>query len=73
MLKSCMRFKQWLDKNTSLGIELAKRFDVSHSAVCQWATNGVPIKRMFGVQQFTESAVTVSEMVAESAETKSVV
>ena len=65
-----MKFSEWfkVDENRARAVELARSFPVTPSAVHQWATDGVPIERMEGVERFTRKAVRIIEMVLESAE-----
>jgi len=63
-----MRFGEWFEKNRIKARELAASFPVTVSAVHQWATDGVPIVRMAGVEKFTRRAVCINDMVRESAE-----
>ncbi len=60
-----MHYAKWLDENRARAAELARYFDITDSAVHQWAHKGVPVDRMAGVQEFTRGKVKVVEMVAE--------
>lgn len=67
-----MKFSTWFDikANRARAVELAATFPVTPSAVHQWATEGVPVARMEGVERFTRKKVRIADMVLESAEMK---
>lgn len=58
-----MHLAQWLDAEKGRLASLAAHFNVSVSAVSQWRSNGVPVKNMKAVRDFTEGHVTLEEMV----------
>lgn len=65
-----MKFTEWLDQDPSRGNELAKHLRISWSAVVQWRHNGVPVKRMKAVHEFTRRKVSLSEMLPDSTTTE---
>lgn len=65
-----MDLKTWLEAEDGRGAALAAHFDVSPGAISQWKDNGVPLKRMKAVRDFTGGAVSLEEMVPEAAEAK---
>lgn len=64
-----MRYAEWFKKQSAdTAKELAGSFPVTLPAVYQWATEGVPVSRMEGVEEFTQRAVSLHDMVLESAD-----
>lgn len=49
---------------------LARHFGLTQSAVTQWRSNGVPVRRMKAVRSFTGGEVTLEEMLPEPARTE---
>lgn len=65
-----MDFSTWLDQERGRLVAVADHFGVTKSAVSQWRTEGVPPHRMKALRDFTDGAVTLEEMVPESAAPK---
>lgn len=57
-----MNLNEWLDKQPGRVVAMAARFGVSHSAVSQWRKNGVPLRHMPAVSDFTGGDVSLSEL-----------
>jgi hypothetical protein len=62
-----MNLTEWLEAESGRAAALAAHFKVTRAAVSQWKSNGVPLAHMKAVRDFTNSAVTLEEMVPESA------
>jgi DNA-binding transcriptional regulator YdaS (Cro superfamily) len=62
-----MNLTDWLAAEKGRASALAQHFDVTPAAVSQWKQNGVPVKLMKSVRDFTGGTVTLEEMVPESA------
>lgn len=62
-----MQLTKWLDGEKGRTAALASHIGVSPSAVSQWRSNGVPVVHMKAVRDFTRGAVTIEEVVRESA------
>jgi DNA-binding transcriptional regulator YdaS (Cro superfamily) len=58
-----MTFGEWLQAKPGRATAAASYFRVSLSAISQWATNGVPVRRMKAVRDFTAGEVTLEVMV----------
>lgn len=58
----------WLAAGKGRASALAQHFDVTPAAVSQWKQNGVPVRLMKAVRDFTGGAVTLEEMVPEPSE-----
>ena len=64
-----MRFAEWFKKQDGATAKaLAESFPVTVPALYQWMTDGVPVGRMEGVEEFSKRAVSIHDMVLESAE-----
>lgn len=61
-----MKFTEWLDSEVGRLKKVAKKFDVTPSAVSQWRTNGVPKEHMIPLRDFTKGKVSLQEMLEES-------
>jgi DNA-binding transcriptional regulator YdaS (Cro superfamily) len=61
-----MKLTEWLDAEVGRLNKVAKKFDVTKSAVSQWRTNGVPKEHMLSLRDFTKGKVTLQEMLEES-------
>ena len=59
-----MKLTDWLDADRGRLTALAAHFALSPSAVSQWRAEGVPVRRMRAVRDFTAGEVTLDEMVA---------
>ena len=64
-----MKLKAWLDGGRGRSSALAVHLGVSQGRVTQIASDGVPVKYMVAVRDFTGSEVTLEEMVAAKAAT----
>jgi len=65
-VKVCgMHLHTWLKQETGRAAEMARHFSVTESAVNYWANQGVPVRRMKAVREYTANAVTLDEMVPE--------
>lgn len=62
-----MNITDWLEGEKGRSSALAAHFKVSHSAVSQWKTNGVPIANMKAVRDFTQGEVTLDAMIPDAA------
>jgi len=62
-----MNLTKWLEAEKGRSAALADHFGVSPAAVSQWKTNGVPLRNMKAVCDFTGGAVTLDELVPEPA------
>jgi hypothetical protein len=60
---SAMELRTWLDAERGRTTALATHLDVTRARVSQMAAHGVPTKFMLVVREFTNSAVTIEEMV----------
>lgn len=58
-----MTFGEWINAVPGRTTAAAVRFVVSVSAISQWAANGVPVRRMKAVRDFTGGEVTLEDMV----------
>ena len=58
-----MNFIEWLEAEKGRATSLAAHFNVTQAAVSQWKTNGVPVRHMKQVRDFTSGEVTLDEMV----------
>lgn len=58
-----MDLTEWLDTPGRV-TAMAKHFGFSHSAVSQWKTNGVPLRHMRAVSDFTSGEVGLDSLVA---------
>lgn len=63
-----MDLTTWLEAEKGRSAALAEHFDRTPSAVSQWKRFGVPVDLMKAVRDFTGGAVTLEEMVPESAQ-----
>jgi DNA-binding transcriptional regulator YdaS (Cro superfamily) len=61
-----MKLKNWLEQEGGRAAAMARHFDVTDAAINDWKTNGVPVRRMKAVAQYTDGAVTLEEMVPDS-------
>lgn len=59
-----MELKTWLDAERGRYTALATHLDVTVGRISQMADEGVPLKHMRAVLDFTDGQVTVEEMVA---------
>ena len=59
-----MELKTWLDQERGRYAALAEFLGISAGRMSQIAVDGVPVKFMTAVRDFTEGAVTLEEMVA---------
>ena len=62
-----MELKTWLDQERGRYAALAEFLGVSAGRVSQIAVDGVPVKYMAAVRDFTDGAVTLDTMVAKRA------
>lgn len=62
-----MDFGQWVEAEPGRASTVAAHFKVGISAVSQWKRDGVPLKRMKAVRDFSGGEVTLEEMVPPSA------
>ena len=62
-----MDLNTWLEAEKGRSASLAAHFGVSPAAISQWKRNGVPLDNMKAVREFTSGAVTLEEMVPDSA------
>lgn len=60
-----MNLNQWLDGEAGRTTKLASHFGRTLSAITQWRTNGVPVRHMKAVRDFTVGEVTLEEMVPD--------
>lgn len=58
-----MTFGEWINSKPGRASFAAAHFTVSASAISQWAANGVPVRRMKAVREFTNGEVTLDDMV----------
>lgn len=60
-----MKLRDWLKQERGRYAAMADHFDISTSAVSQWASDagGVPLSRMREVVAFTEGQVTLDDMI----------
>lgn len=60
-----MKLRDWLKQERGRYAAMADHFDISVSAVSQWASDdgGVPLARMRDVVSFTDGAVSLDDMV----------
>lgn len=58
-----MQLKDWLEAERGRATAMAEHFGVNKTAVFGWKVNGVPPDRMRAVQEFTQGAVTLDDMV----------
>jgi hypothetical protein len=58
-----MHLRTWLDGGRGRATALAGHLDVTLSRVTQMADDGVPVKYMLAVREFTEGSVSLDEMV----------
>ncbi len=63
---NCMMFSTWLDAEKGRTKAVAEHFGRTPSAISQWR-DGVPPKRMLEVVALTDGAVSIEEMLRESA------
>lgn len=63
-----MKLRDWLKQERGRYAAMADHFDISTSAVSQWASEsgGVPLARMREVVAFTGEAVTLDDMIPET-------
>ena len=57
-----MDLTEWLDAPGRV-TAMAKHFGLTHSAVSQWKTNGVPLRHMRAVSDFTSGEVPLDSLV----------
>ena len=62
-----MDLTSWLEAEKGRSASLAAHFGKTPAAISQWKRNGVPVDLMKAVREFTANAVTLEEMVPESA------
>ena len=60
-------FASWLEAESGRSAALAKHFRVTPAAISQWKTNGVPVRHMQAVREFTAGAVSLEGMVMSKA------
>lgn len=60
-----MKFDKWLDEERGRLATVARHFDLTQSAVHQWRTAGVPVRRMKAVHLLTGGAVGLDEMLPD--------
>lgn len=60
-----MKLKLWLDDERGRSAALAAHLGVTPGRISQMAADGVPVKFMQAVNQFTEGAVSIVDMVEE--------
>jgi DNA-binding transcriptional regulator YdaS (Cro superfamily) len=65
-----MDLKQWLEAERGRATAMADHFGVNKTAVFGWKVNGVPPDRMKAVRDFSAGAITLEEMVPDSAPAK---
>jgi len=65
-----MELKAWLKQESGRAAEMARHFNLTESAVNYWANQGVPVRRMKAVRDYTRNAVTLDEMVPEPEQAK---
>jgi DNA-binding transcriptional regulator YdaS (Cro superfamily) len=58
-----MDLKTWLEAQTGRSSALAEHFGLTRAAISQWKTNGVPLRHMKAVREFTGDEVGLEEMV----------
>lgn len=63
-----MTFSEWLKAQPGRASAAARHFNVTASAISQWAAAGVPTRRMRAVQAFTAGEVSLDDMVPPAAE-----
>lgn len=63
-----MRFAEWLKESPGRATDAARHFQVTPSAISQWAAKGVPVARMKAVRDFTAGAVSLEELVPDADE-----
>lgn len=59
-----MELKTWLDGERGRYAALAQHLGLTTGRISQMADDGVPVKYMQGVRDFTSGAVTLEDMVA---------
>ena len=62
-----MDLKQWLEAERGRATAMADHFGVNKTAVFGWKINGVPPDRMKAVRDFSGGAITLEEMIPDSA------
>ena len=62
-----MNIIDWLEAEKGRSTALANHFGRTPAAISQWKTNGVPVDLMKAVRDYTGGAVTLEEMIPESA------
>jgi DNA-binding transcriptional regulator YdaS (Cro superfamily) len=62
-----MTFIEWLDAEKGRAASLAALLGKSPAAISQWRQNGVPVKLMKQVRDFTGGEVTLDEMLPDPA------
>jgi hypothetical protein len=58
-----MEFKKWVEAEKGRGAWVAAHFEVTHAAVTQWKTRGVPVSKMKAVRALSGDKVSLEEMV----------
>ncbi len=58
-----MTFGEWIKAAPGRASAAAAHFEVSGSAISQWAANGVPVGRMRAAREYTGGDVTLEDMV----------
>lgn len=58
-----MDLAEWLDAEPGRTTELADHCDVTVSAVSQWRTNGVPLKHILTVHEYTGRRIALRTLV----------
>lgn len=60
-----MDLTAWLEAESGRAAAMAEHFGKTPAAISQWKGNGVPVRLMKAVRDFTGGAVTLEEMVPE--------
>jgi DNA-binding transcriptional regulator YdaS (Cro superfamily) len=56
-----MNLAEWLEAPGRV-TAMARHFDLTHSAVSQWKKNGVPLRHMRAVSEFTSGEVSLESL-----------
>lgn len=56
----------WLSEVEGRAAAMARHFNVSDAAVNDWRKNGVPVRRMKAVRDYTGNCVTLESMVPDA-------
>lgn len=65
-----MNLKSWLEAERGRHAALAAHLDLSPGRITQMADDGVPIKYLIAVRDFTGGSVTLEEMAEQRSTTK---